>query len=104
MNQANDTFLNITDTLSITADIAANLTQILSVTDLVRAIQLPSQAYAEMLARRILENIVPEERVAGIMEDARESKRVAEEALELARNARYESLSQCMILRPRVFI
>ena len=60
----------------------------LNLTDQIQAIELPSQAYAEMLAQRIMDSVVTEEQVAGIMEDARESRRVAEEALELARNAR----------------
>ncbi len=55
---------------------------------LVRSIRLPSIDYARMLADRILASIVPNEVVTGIMEDARASRAIAEEALELARNAR----------------
>ena len=69
-------------------EISTNFSRVLNLTDQIRAIELPSQAYAEMLAQRIMESVVTEEQVAGIMEDARESRRVAEEALELARNAR----------------
>ena len=89
VNKANNTLQEITDALNSTSSIATNLSKALRVSQQVNSIRLPTPEYAMALADRILMNIVPDDLVAGIFADARASQATAEQALELARNARY---------------
>ena len=89
MNQAKGTLQEIADALNSTSSIAANLSEALRVSQQVNSIRLPTPKYTMALADRILMSIVPDDLVAGIFADARASQATAEQALELARNARY---------------
>ena len=88
LNLANNTLQNITDTLTATEAIFADMAEALRIAEEVRSFGLPSEEDARMLADRIVRNIVPDELVAGIMQDVYASRETAEQALELASNAR----------------
>lgn len=98
LEQANGTLSDIRGTLDNTLRIAANLTEAVRIAGVVRSIQLPSLEYATMLADRIVRNIVSDDRVREIWDDAREALATAEQALELARNARYVNISRFAVI------
>ena len=88
MNSANDTLYNITDTITYVANITANLSEALAIAEKICSISLPSLEDATKLVNRVMNNIVPDELVLSIMNDVRESTEIADEALQLAQNAR----------------
>ena len=90
LRQASSTLQDINDTLCSVGRIGDDLTEALRVAEAVRSITLPPQEVADDLADRINRSIVPADLVAGIVADVRQSKELAEQAMELARNARLE--------------
>ena len=72
-------------------DIEQLKTQLESIKDLTQLIfnaSLPSLEYVQELARSINSSILPDEQVQGIVANATESYEIAQQILELARNAR----------------
>lgn len=90
MNLANSTLQNITDTLNSTVSLSEDLADALRIAEVVRSISLPPLEDATMLADRIVSSIVPDELVADILRDVQASRAAAEQALQLAGNARYK--------------
>lgn len=88
LNLANSTLQNITDTLDSTASISEDLAEALRIAEMVQSISLPPLEDATMLADRIVRSIVPDELVADILRDVQASRETAEQALQLAENAR----------------
>jgi hypothetical protein len=85
---ANTTLQNITNTLNYTESISEVLAEALRIAELVDSIRLPSLESATMLADRIVGNIIPDELVADILRDVQVSRETAEQAMQLAENAR----------------
>ena len=66
----------------------AQLESIKTLTQQIFNTSLPSLEYVQELARRINSSILPDEQVQGIVTNATESYEIAQQILELARNAR----------------